>query len=245
VTASVQRQLPPGYEEFARYAFPPNELGYCGPADAEALLRGGSSAELVACAKAFDGAWPYLDMIADAVGAADPLQLEVVRNYWVGGPLLGAVDPDALLSRLRSSFAGQVTGLLDEVKPGHALAHHSFHVFVVYPWIRFLDRDPTKAVQVMQDCRIRWGTVQSVAGDHAVIDSRPLAFADGLLALGDPTPERVRWNKDGTRLAPVPVRGQTVCAHWDWVCGSVRDDEREALATATQMSLDIVNEVRS
>ncbi|MGW1020020.1 DUF6390 family protein, partial [Streptomyces niveus] len=24
---------------FARYAYPPNELGYCGPADSAALLR--------------------------------------------------------------------------------------------------------------------------------------------------------------------------------------------------------------
>jgi hypothetical protein len=245
VASPTERQLPPGYQEFARYAFPPNELGYCGPADTDALLRGGNSAELVSHAKEFDGAWPYLDAIADAVGVTDPLKTEVVRNYWVGGPLLQAVDPDALLSRLRTSFAGQVTGLLDELGPGQALAHHSFHVFVVYPWIRFLDRNPTKPVQVMQDCRIRWGTVQSVDGDHAVIDSRPLVFADGTLALGDPTPERVRWSKDGTSLAPAPVPGQTVSAHWDWACGSILDEESEALATATQLSLDIVNVARS
>jgi hypothetical protein len=245
VASPTERQLLPGYEEFARYAFPPNELGYCGPADTEALLRGGNAAELAARAKEFDGAWPYLDAIADAVRAPDPLAAEVVRNYWVGGPLLQAVDPDELLRRLRTSFAGQVTGLLDALEPGQALAHHSFHVFVVYPWIRFLDRNPTKPVQVMQDCRIRWGTVQSVAGDHVVIDSRPLVFADGTLALGELTPERVRWSKEGTSLAPAPVPGQTLSAHWDWACGSIGDDEREALAAATQLSLDIVNAARN
>jgi hypothetical protein len=245
VRSPTQRQVSAGYEVFARYAFPPNELGYCGPADAEALLSEGSVAELASRAKEFDGAWPYLVALADATGVVDTLDAEVVRNYWVGGSLLKAVDSDALLSALRTSFAGQVTGLLDALEPGQALAHHSFHVFVVYPWIRFLDRNPTKPVQVMQDCRIRWGTVQSIAGDHVVIDSRPLTFADGRLALGDPTPERVRWRKDGTSLAPAPVPGQTVSAHWDWACGSIRDDEREALATATQLSLDIVNAVRS
>ncbi|WP_319445340.1 MULTISPECIES: DUF6390 family protein [unclassified Mycobacterium] len=241
----TERHLPPGYQEFARYAFPPNELGYCGPADTEALLRGGDSLELVARAKEFDGAWPYLDAIADAVGLPDPLTAEVVRNYWIGGPLLQAVDPVALLSRLRTSFAGQVTGLLDALEPGQALAHHSFHVFVVYPWIRFLDRNPTKPVQVMQDCRIRWGTVQSVEGDHAVIDSRPLVFVGGALGLGAPIPERVRWRKDGTSLAPAPVPGQTVSAHWGWVCGLLEDGEGDACAAATQASLDIVNAVRS
>jgi Family of unknown function (DUF6390) len=245
VAAPTERHLPPGYEEFARYAYPPNELGYCGPADTEALLRGGAQNELIAHAKGFDGAWPYLEALADAVGETDPLDAEIVRNYWVGGPLLQAVDPDALLIRLRKSFAGQVTGLLDELAPGQALAHHSFHVFVVYPWIRFLDRSPVKPIQVMQDCRVRWGSVQAVAGDHAVVESQPLVFAEGVVALGEPVTERVRWRKDGTALASVPVPGQTVSAHWDWVCGSLDADETDALATTTQHSLDIVNAVRS
>ena len=244
VASPTERQLSTGYREFARYAFPPNELGYCGPADTDALMRGGSVAELSSRAREFDGAWPYLSAIADAAGVIDPLDAEVVRTYWVGGPLLAAVDPDELLSRLRSSFTGQVTGLLDELTPGQAQAHHSFHVFAVYPWVRFLDRDAGKAVQVMQDCRIRCGTVESLEGDHAVIHSRRLVLTDGTLALDEPAPERVRWRKDGISLAPAPVPGQTVSAHWDWLCGSVRDDESDALATATQASLDIVNAAR-
>ena len=121
-------------------------------------------AELASHAREFDGAWPYLQAIADAAGIADPLDEDVVRNYWVGGPLLDKVDPAELLARLRTAFTGQVTGLLDDLPTGHALAHHSFHVFVVYPWVRFLDRDPTTPLRVMQDCRIRWGTVESVDG---------------------------------------------------------------------------------
>ena len=123
------------------------------------------------------------------------------------------VDPNALLGRLRSSFAGQVTGILAALGPGEAVAHHSFHVFAVYPWIRFLDRGADKPVEVMQACRVRWGTVASVHGDHAVIESQPLQFTDGGLRLGDPVPERVRWRKDGTALAPEPIPGQTVSAH--------------------------------
>lgn len=237
--------LPAGYEEFARYAFPPNELGYCGPADTDALLRGGGAEELVAHAKEFDGAWPYLGVIAETAGVADPLDAEVVRNYWVGGSLLEAVDSDRLLNRLRTSFVGQVTGILDHVRPGEAVAHHSFHVFVVYPWVRFLDRDPATPVKVMQDCRVRWGTVTSVHGDRATIDSRPLSYANGRLVLGASAPEQVRWRKDGRSLAPRPVEGQTVSAHWDWVCGPLSDGDVDALATATQLSLDVVNAARS
>ena len=120
--------LSTGQALFAQYAYPPNELGYCGPAD------GGGTSGLAAHAKEFDGAWPYLAAIAEAVGASDPLDEDVVSSYWVGGPSLTKVDPAGLLTRLRTSFKGQVTGLLDAVHaaPG-VLAHHSFHVFVAYP----------------------------------------------------------------------------------------------------------------
>jgi hypothetical protein len=169
-----------------------------------------------------------------------------VRSYWVGGPLLDKVDPAELLSRLRSAFTGQVTGLVDDLPDGaHALAHHSFHVFVVYPWIRFLDRDPTTPLRVMQDCRIRWGIVDSVAAEVAEIVSRPLSFDAGALALGDPRVETVRWSKHGESLAPPPTPGDTVSAHWDWVCGSLTDADTGALADATQATLDLVNAARS
>jgi Family of unknown function (DUF6390) len=229
-----------GHAMFAQYAYPPNELGYCGPAG------GDGPSELATHAKEFDGAWPYLTAIADAAGSSDPLDEDIVRSYWVGGPPLDKVDPTVLLTRLRTAFKGQVTGLLDAVHPAPGvLAHHSFHVFVVYPWVRFLHRDATTAVRVMQDCRIRWGTVESVAGEQVVITSRPLTFDAGVLALGDPETERVNWSKDGVSLAPAPEPGATVSAHWDWVCATLTDEQTAALATATQVTLDMVNTARS
>ena len=230
----TQQTVPPGHTLFARYAYPPNELGYCGPAD-----RGG---ELATHAREFDGAWPYLAAIADAVDDSDPLDEDVVRSYWVGGPALAKVVPAQLLARLRTVFKGQVTGLLDRV-PASAgvLAHHSFHVFVVYPWVKFLSREPATALRVMQDCRIRSGTVESVAGEQAVIASRPLQFVDGALALGETQVEQVHWSKGGVSLAPAPKPGATVSAHWDWLCGTLTDDETAALSAATQTTLDLVN----
>jgi Family of unknown function (DUF6390) len=204
-----------GQELFGRYAYPPNELGYCGP------TGGGGTSGLASHAREFDGAWPYLTAIADAVGASDPLDEDVVNSYWVGGPALDKVDPVQLLARLRAAFKGQVTGLLDEV--------------------RFLRRDAATALQVMQDCRIRWGTVESVAGEHAVIASRPLQLDGDRLILGEPQTEAVQWRKGEVSLAPAPAPGAIVSAHWDWVCGTLSETESAALAAATQATLDLVN----
>ena len=224
---------------FDQYAYPPNELGYCGPADSA------DASGLAAHAKEFDGAWPYLAAIAEAIGASDPLDEEVVGSYWVGGPALAKVDPAALLTRLRTSFKGQVTGLLDAVHPEPGvLAHHSFHVFVVYPWVRFLDRDAATALDVMQNCRIRWGTVESVDGEHVTIVSSALQVTDGELTLGAPRPERVQWKKGELSLAPTPTRGSIVAAHWNWVCETLDADQHMALETATQATLDLVNTLR-
>ncbi|MGP8065881.1 MAG: DUF6390 family protein, partial [Acidimicrobiales bacterium] len=57
---------------FARYAYPPNALGYCGPADHTALLGAASEGddlrELTHLASRFEGAWPYLELIAGCNG---------------------------------------------------------------------------------------------------------------------------------------------------------------------------------
>lgn len=246
MTALHEQKLPEGYTLFARYAFPPNELGYCGPADAGVLLRGDNAAEVAAHAKEFDGTWPYLRAIAEAAGASDVLDADVVRSYWIGGPALDRVDPAVLLEKLRGAFKAQATGLLFELaRPRGALAHHSFHVFVVYPWVRFLDREAATALKVLQDCRIRWGTVASVEDEYAVIATRPLSFADGTLALAEPRSERVRWRKEGVSLIGAPAPGDVVSAHWDWACGVLTDDECVALADATQTTLDLVNKARN
>jgi Family of unknown function (DUF6390) len=244
-TAPAQR-LPLGHALFARYALAPNELGYCGPADVAVLLRGGNPAEVAAHAREFDGTWPYLAAIAQAAGVTDPLDADVVNTYWVGGPLLGRIDPASLLNTLRGAFAGQVTGLLaDLTDPAGVLAHHSFHVFVVYPWVRFLGRDAATALRVMQDCRIRWGMVESVDGEAAMILSRPLVFDGDVIALGDAVAERVQWSANGVSLVSAPRPGDTVSAHWHRMCGTLTDAETAALATATQTTLDLVNTTRN
>jgi hypothetical protein len=246
MTTLHDQELPAGYSLFARYAFPPNELGYCGPADSDVFLRADNPGEVAAHAKEFEGAWPYLHALAEAADTANPLDADVVHSYWVGGPLLGRVDAAHLVTTLQQAFTGQVTGLLRGLGfTPKALAHHSFHVFVVYPWVRFLDRDAATALNVLQNCRIRWGKVESVDGDHVTLSAHPLTYTDGLLALGEPRLERVRWRKSGVSLIGPPRSDDVVSAHWDWICGVLTGAECTALAHATQTTLDLVNAARA
>ncbi len=85
---------------FARYAYPPNQLGYCGGDDPAALLEQ-TSARVVdgglrQSLRAFEGAWPYLELIAAANGLHDPLDARVVEAYWLGNPLLERVGTTLL-----------------------------------------------------------------------------------------------------------------------------------------------------
>ncbi|MET0897680.1 MAG: DUF6390 family protein [Mycobacterium sp.] len=124
------------------------------------------------------------------------------------------------------------------------LAHHSFHVLVVYPWVRFLDFGPATPLRILQACRIRWGVVSAVDGDQVVVETPPLEFDGQHLFLRASQPETVRWRRAGVSLISRPRPGQTVAAHWDWVCGSLDDAERTSLAAATETRLALVNQVR-
>jgi len=221
---------------FARYAFPPNELGYCGPGDAEALLHHESTGqrELARRARQFEGAWPYLEILATQLGLDDPLDARVVEAYWVGGDLLSDVDPRAVAAELRVRFRRQAGGTWTEAAA--AVPHHGFHVFEVYPWVPLLRTRAAVALSVLDRCRIRWGTVLDVAGDRARVRSQPLTY-DGQLALGPPQDESVRWAAGGSSLAgPVEV-GDLVTLHWDWVCDRVDEAQLDALRSAADRQL--------
>lgn len=229
---------------FARYAYPPNELGYCGPADADALLdvAAGVGVGVRERARAFDGAWVYLETIAAATGL-DPLDPRVVQAYWVGNELLDRVDPAAFGEHVRARFAGEHGAdwaVLDGPHP--AVPHHSFQVFTVYPWVGLLGRGDT-ALNVLDRCRIRDGEVIEVEGDEVVVRCRLLSWDGRSLRLGPPVPERARWAQNGRSLLGAVAVGDVVALHWDWVCDRLTGDQAAALHERTRAQLDLTNRV--
>jgi hypothetical protein len=244
--AAVEPAAVSGAGLFARYAYPPNALGHCGPPGAQVLLEGASSGlqddELRRRAAMFDGAWPYLQVISAAAGIADPLDARVVRAYWLGGPLLDAVDPRQFAEVARSSF-GHQPGVPERVlrQADAGTPSHAFHVFVVYPWVGLLGRDSAVPRSVLDTCRVRWGRVLEVGGDDATVLSQPLEWDGAVLSLGPERPEACRWSRSGHAFVSGLQVGEAVSLHWDWICDRLRPDEVEALRTGTQRQLEATN----
>ena len=238
-----------GASLFARYAYPPNELGYCGPPDHRALLEYGAAGVvdpgLVQLARGFDGAWPYLELIAGETGIRNPLDRRVVEAYWVGNGLLDRIDMSSFGASLTDRFrrrAGSSFSFLAEHIPAGAVPHHSFHVFGVYPWVGLLGSDRGETpLFVLDRCRIRWGTIVALESDRAVVRSKPLTWDGRALALGAPQVETVTRAVSGVGFVPDLAPGDTVSLHWGWICDRLSATQLRNLRAHTARQLVITN----
>jgi hypothetical protein len=237
-----------GEAVFARYAYPPNDLGHCGPPGAEVLLASGASglghSELRQRAPHFDGAWLYLRRLSIAAGIDDPLDARVVSAYWLGGDLLDTLEAGQLEASVRIGFGGQ-PGVLDRLAQtpdaASAGATHAFHVFVVYPWVGLLGGGSDVPRSVLDSCRVRWGRVEALDGETAEVRSQPLTWDGTALGLGDERLETVRWSQGRHAFVPGLGRGDLVSMHWDWVCDRLDDGQLATLADRTQRQLTSTN----
>ncbi|WP_260860711.1 DUF6390 family protein [Mycobacterium tilburgii] len=122
-----------GADIFARYAYTPNVLGYCGP-PLGATLRDGSVDEVRRAAAKFFGAWPYLRVLFTLTGIDDLLDYRVVESYWPGSGIGAALDPAEFCDVLLAIIGPQVGRYWSHLTPElarEAAGNHCFHVFGV------------------------------------------------------------------------------------------------------------------
>jgi Family of unknown function (DUF6390) len=241
---------PSGPVLFARYAFGPNRLGYCGSEAVDELIgegsAGGDDRALRVLAGTFEGAWPYLELIAQANGIGDPLDRRVVEAYWLGNPLLETVEADAFAVSLASRFRPRLGAdgwrwLAD--KPGvGAVPVHAFHVLDVFPRIGLLRSGSTdQALEVMDACRIRWGRVLERDGESLVVNVVSMSMAGGRLELGPARPERVQAWRDGATFVDGVQPGDIISIHWSWACDRLSASQLARLVRWTSRELAIAN----
>lgn len=251
-----------GTEMFARYAYAPNRLGYCGPPGSDALAAGavpggstgpdGSPAEadrpggpvdVRAAARRFSGAWPYLQVLARLTGSDDPLDYRLVESYWLGRDL--GIDNAAFGAELLAVIGPQAGHYWTHLTPGllaEATCDHSFHVFGVYPWTRLLGKGmDAQPLEVLDSCRIRWGTVESRSGDEIEVRSRRLSWDGRELGLADPAVEPVQVSVGGLSFLPDVAPGDEVALHWDWLTDRLTPDQTRVLEHSTERELAATN----
>lgn len=246
ITAPVEGPL-----LFARYAFMPNQLGYCGSDDNRALFEyttsGTVDGGLLQLERQFEGAFPYLQLIATANGIADPLDARVVEAYWLGNALLDRVDMGLLHASLQARFAGRLSSRawpwLAAKVPAGARPHHSFHVFEIYPRLGTMKGGLVDHLfETMEQCRIRWARVREVLGAELLVDVRPLEYRAGKLSLGEPVAQTVRRQIEGKGFTDGVSPGDWVSVHWGWACDLLSEPQVTRLAAQTARHIELCNQ---
>ncbi|MDI3314243.1 MAG: DUF6390 family protein [Mycobacterium sp.] len=242
--ATVDQWAAQGAEMFARYAYAPNALGFCGP-PLGATLRDGSVEEVRSAARKFSGAWPYLQVLSKMTGIADPLDYRIVESYWLGGGVGADLDASAFLDELLAIIGPQAGRYWSHLTPDlarEAAANHCFHVFGVYPWSRLLGRGLGEhPLRVLDSCRITWGTVLSRNKDNVTVSCRRLIWDGRRLGLSEPENRQLEVWVDGYSAVPDVAVGDQVAVHWSRICGRLHPRQIRALAEATFRQVQVTN----
>jgi len=250
VEAEPRRDRASGPVLFARYAFGPNRLGLCGPEDWKSLLELGRSGSddrgIRALAQGFEGAYPYLELLARESEVGDPLDRRVVEGYWLGAPLPRPVGAGAMARSMEERFRGRMrpeSWRWLSGKPAEgARPHHAFHVLDVFPRLGLLRGEHVSdSLKVMDSCRIRWGRVLEIDGASLVVSAPPLGMAEGKLVLGEPRVQTVQRWYDGTGFVEDVTVGDVVSVHWDWACDRLEERQLAALVQSTREQLELTN----
>jgi len=235
---------------FGRYAYAPNRLGYCGPGDHQSLFgyltEGRVDEGLSQLARQFEGAYPYLRLIAHANRLDDPFDPRVVEAYWIGNALLERVGAAPFFESLKARFLPRMKATefswMTSILADGARPHHNFHVFDVYRRAGLLrDARAEVALDRMDQCRISWGRVLFAEGAEVVVERPPLVLQSGKIAIGTHATVRVLRHIDGRGYLDDFKPGETVSIHWNWACDRIDRRALGQLVRSTRRAIEHTN----
>jgi hypothetical protein len=208
---------PSGPLRFVRFASPPNRLGHCGPVASDGVgeyLRAPIDGGFAELAAQFEGAYPYLQLLAGAAHRNDPLDAEVVEAYWIGNDLLDRVSlldfGNSIDVRFRRRAGSAWSNIDGSIAQG--VAHHSYHVLHVTPWTGLMRRGVVdEPLSIVDQCCVGWAQVVDAGPGGPLVRRRPLVWSGSRLEFGEPVVEPV--------TSPIGVEvGDWVALHWGVVC---------------------------
>lgn len=234
---------------FAKYAYSPNKLGYCGPDDHRGIfdycVAQQSDRGLIELLKNFEGAFPYLKLIAKANKIKDPFDEKVVEAYWIGNNLLNNISVQDFYDSIKNRFGMKINQknmkwLLTK-PPAGTKPHHSFHVLDVYTKTGLIRSGvKTNVLETINNCLIMWGkvihetynmkhvTTIQIKYHQIVIKNNRLVFA------------KIRI-KEVVSPFFQPKVGDWVSFHWGTVCEVLDSRKLNNLRKWTVYHLDLSN----
>jgi len=236
----------------AKHAFMPNSLGYCGPDEKGQIQRelegNRSDEELVQTLQKFEAAYPFLKLIAKSSGR-EVFDYSVPEAYWIGNGLLDRVPVSDFYSFSHHETRGRDPEKVREVfrrLDGVAPPHHTFYVMSTYATSAVPDgpnitnQAKRKLAEVVDNCRISWGTVRKVGKDELQVEVRRVDFDDGGLSLARPAVKRVRYNPEVRPFGTVRA-GDVVSIHWNYACDVLTPRQARNIARYTDTDIRLTN----
>lgn len=228
----------------ARYAYPPNDKGYCGPDQSKTvsayLHEQKQDAGLEQILTRFETLTPYLSLIAQENNIPDPFDPRVVEAYWIGNALTSRISLKKLYAHYVDALclpkripASELKWLMGKIPVG-ARAHHTFHVLNVFTRTGYHAIPHT--VQTMDACRISWGVITNISSTTADVLAHPLILHRGKLALGAARKKQV------ATPAPLHARiGDHISFHWNVACDILSTHQVKRLHTFTRHAITLAN----
>ncbi len=227
----------------ARYAFPPNDKGYCGRPSFSAALRSyldgvAGHSVLEREIRGFPVHYAYLKLIARESGL-EPFDEKVVRAFWIGNGLLEAVRRPALERFIRMDlFGGKETARVRKLCKGipeGALPHHSFNVL----YVNFVTDAVERSVRNFDSCCVTSGRVDSINGKKAVLSRDSLGWDGGFVV------RRKRSSADlersGVNLAGRLSAGDIVSVHWGMAVMKLDERSAASLWKYNRINMEAIN----
>lgn len=230
---------------FAKYAFAPNKLRYCGP-DAnrdifDYCVAQQSDQGLVQLLEKFEGAYPYLEYIAEINEIKNPFDARVVEAYWIGNQLLNNVTISNYYKYLRNRFKDRLDKktfdmIFGENKFG-SKPHHSFHVLSGFAKKQL---KLPMTLNFINNCLINCGKVCKISNNKIIISYQPIIYQNKKLIFGKFTEKEIinRFS------IIIKLRiNDIVSFHWDSFCDKLSMIQYENLRYWNQYHLDIINKI--
>lgn len=239
----------------AKHAYRPNSLGFCGPDENGTILshlqEGSGGDALVRTLQNFEAAYPFLKLIARN-SARKVFDYSVPEAYWVGNDLLSRVDPADFLKFAREELKGSgMKNLQASFKPleGGVIAHHSFYVMGTYVGSggdgpNIVNDGRRKVAELIDSCRVSWGTVLRVEARELAVKSRPLRIGDAGLSLGEAGEKMVKYDPEVRPFGSVRA-GDVVSIHWNYACEVLSPRQTRNIQKYTAADMQTLNRLLS